>query len=499
MVCWLSNDLALFSFSNHRPFHYVSFFYENLNYLLKFFRRFFLCQRIFLVLLLILLDLISYQSQALTSVTSNFIHGNPPYLTFDGGRTRAIDIESLLWITLSNRISYTPATNNSFDTPIELANTGESFADISMLVPIGSNSIMLNSIIGSPNNYWGDDDGDGQGENGISVSGYISLSIMDKNNLSVARSEVPTICKAPYKVILSSTDGTLYTRYGVPNNSNFNSSTVTYYINPKATIPKVCFIKPGSSEVIVGEAGPVSIWNPSEKSFIPQSSYNLNFPTTGANNLYFDLDIGGTNRPLRWDTIELSGIKAIMQPDPTGKSVKVTLTGPVASQEQLEANHLTLDRMKILTPQLPQTFELIGKDNNGNAVIKYGFQLKQWFVNRGSVYGTSTMQTSWCSDIGYRLSSVKDLTNAVYNVNPTIVGATPSSPNNYYMRMIGAGFFTEWGIMYLYSGANFDKDWDHWTSDGDARYGKQYGVGQHTGNIYFSPVTLMRSAVCVTP
>lgn len=171
---------------------------------------------------------------------------------------------------------------------------------------------------------------------------------MDKNNQSVASSDVPTICKAPYKVILSSADGTLYNRYGVANNSNFNSSKVTYYINSKATIPKVCFIKPGSSDKVVGETGPISKWNPPEKNFIPQSSYNLNFPITGANDLY----IGGTNRPLRWDTVELSGIKAIMQPNSIGKSVKVTLMAPVVSQDQLEASNLTLDRMKILTPSI---------------------------------------------------------------------------------------------------------------------------------------------------
>lgn len=50
------------------------------------------------------------------------------------------------------------------------------------------------------------------------------------------------------------------------------------------------------------------------------------------------------------------------------------------------------------------------------------------------------MQISWCGDTGHRLSSVKDLTNAIYNVNLAIVGATPSSPNNSFMRMIGPVF-----------------------------------------------------------
>ena len=45
-----------------------------------------------------------------------------------------------------------------------------------------------------------------------------------------------------------------------------------------------------------------------------------------------------------------------------------------------------------------------------------------------------------------------DLTNAVdrgWEVTPS------SSPGNYYQRRIGAGLFTEWGVMSTYTGANF--------------------------------------------
>ena len=154
---------------------------------------------------------ISFSNHALTAKTNNVIQGSAPYLTFDGGRTRVTDTNGLLWITLSNGSNFTPTTNNSSITPIVLPNIGESFADIGMLVPTNTNSIPLNLIIGEPNNYWGDDDGDGQGRNGIIASGTLSLSIVDKNNNAVARSDVPTICNAPYKVTLTSTNGTLNT------------------------------------------------------------------------------------------------------------------------------------------------------------------------------------------------------------------------------------------------------------------------------------------------
>ncbi len=213
-----------------------------------------------------------------------------------------------------------------------------------------------------------------------------------------------------------STDGTLRTRYGVPNSSSFSASSTTYYVNPNEH-PKVCFAKPnliyGSDTEISGIdfRGPASMWN-SNKGFIPQStnpsSYHLNFPTTGANNLYFDLDIGGAQSLIWPEQIEHGGITATLEPNSTGTSVRVTLTGPVATPSQWGVSGSN----NIVKPELPQLFELVGKDGNGNAVVKYGFTLKQWFVNRGSKKDTAINQALWCRDIGYRMPEVKDLTNA---------------------------------------------------------------------------------------
>ncbi|MCX8582403.1 hypothetical protein, partial [Gilliamella sp. B3372] len=80
----------------------------------------------------------------------------------------------------------------------------------------------------------------------------------------------PEICNAPYRVMLSSTDGTLSTRYGVPNRSTFNASNVTYYVNPKAA-PVVCFARPNLNLGTGQYAGPASMWDPAN-GFIPQST-----------------------------------------------------------------------------------------------------------------------------------------------------------------------------------------------------------------------------------
>ena len=72
-----------------------------------------------------------------------------------------------------------------------------------MFIPTNTNSIRLNTLIGAPYNYWRDDDGDGQGSNGISATGNLTLTIVDNKNQVVARNHVLNICEAPYKVTIN--------------------------------------------------------------------------------------------------------------------------------------------------------------------------------------------------------------------------------------------------------------------------------------------------------
>ena len=199
--------------------------------------------------------------------------------------------------------------------------------------------------------------------------------------------------------------------------------------------------------------------------------------------------------PLKWgDPVTQGGITVTMTPDVTGEKVRVTLTGPVAKQ-LAQNNSEQVDK-----PTLPQTFELVGRDNSGQAVVKYGFELKQWFVNRGTVYESifdhydKNNHLLWCNNIGYRLSSIADLTNAVYG---DYIGATPSSPGNHYQRRIGAGLFTEWGVMSTYAGANFQRY--SYPAGGYYRTneGSRVGVNPDNGGAQNNLST--RYGVCVSP
>ncbi|PXY93206.1 hypothetical protein [Gilliamella apis] len=433
-----------------------------------------------LVLTVVVLQSISFANYALTTTTTNIIYGSAPYLTFDGGRTRVTNTEALLGISLSDGRTFTPTTNNSSSTnPIELPVAGQSFADIGMLVPTDTNSIELSSLIGTPYNYWGDDDGDGQGVNGITATGSLKLTIVDNDNNPVARNEVLTICtdQAPYRLTLSNTSGRLTTRYGVPNKSYFTSGSVTYYINPKKeSSPFICSASPLATGRYRTKGLSAAVWD-WRMGYLPQSvtpsSYGLNFPTTGTNKLYFNLRIGGSTQYLSWKPVTHSGITATMTyPYGTSTRVRVTLTGPVATRSQWQSNNSG----QIARPSLPQTFELVGRDSSGNAVVKYGFVLKQWFVG-GDYGGSHSFVSSKCNSFGYRVPKASDLTNATcrpawgqsQDVCQGAEGATPSSPDNRALNHIGGGLFTEWGEMSLYH--NYDRanqfieNGRYWTSD----------------------------------
>ncbi|OCG36341.1 hypothetical protein [Gilliamella sp. Gris3-2] len=264
-------------------------------------------------------------------------------------------------------------------------------------------------------------------------------------------------------------------------------SPVINYVRPNLTF--------GNDEY----AGPADIWNPGE-GFLVQSinpnSYNLNFPTTGAHNLYFDLLITGDIEELTWAPVTHEGITATVTnvvPNYSwisGKAVaRVKLTGPEARSQWKNPSP-----SQIAKPGLPQTFELVGRDiNTGDEVVKYGFVLKKWFISSGAVRRYYNEQSGWCRGLGYRIPRVRDLTNSNYNN----LGAAPSSSDNNYMRHIGAGFFTEWGDMHVYPpDAGFVYGY-YWT--GDATGSSQFNVYSYLGGVHSDSASNSRYGLCTAP
>jgi hypothetical protein len=438
-------------------------------------------------------------AKMLSASTSNIIEGTAPYLTFDGGITKATQTDGLLSIKLSDATVISPMSNtSSLSKPIVLPSASDTFANVLMFLPTTRNSISLNTLVRAPYNYWGDNDGDGQGRRGITATGRLRVRIKDKNNRTVSRVDILDICNAPYKMELSNTNGSLKTRYGVPNQTIFGVDAVTYYFTPESSA-KVCYAKPELQESIGRYAGPAEMWD-TRKGFIPQattpSSYASNFPTTGANGLYFDLDIGGRGS-LTWPSITQGGITATMTPDANGTTVRVTLTGPASTKNEQNAD--LPGPLQAGIPNLPQIFELKGYDSSGKEVVKYGFELKKWFVNRGLRTAEAANQEAWCSSIGYRIIQVKDVTNATCDGSSSCqnaVGATPSSRGNNYHRRIGGGLFSEWARLANYSGSGFS-NLSYWTSDVTGE--RLFHVYSYNGRVYRADPIGNYYGVCVYP
>ncbi|MWP61982.1 hypothetical protein [Gilliamella sp. Pas-s25] len=277
------------------------------------------------------------------------------------------------------------------------------------------------------------------------------------------------------------------------------------------------------------------IWDPDYGALVQSTnpaSYALNFPTTGADGLYFYLLMVGEVDELIWESSPHEGIITILLERVTKMRcleiefdvcrginrsmsfLKVTLKGPATTNSQWQNPYPS----RIAVPRLPQTFEIIGRDSGGNEVIKYGFVLQKWFVIRGDYKydprkgwgGTFQEQEAWCPSLGYRLTQVKDLTNAVCidrgdgkdSTNPYFecpgskFGAMPSSPYNGVQRRIGAGFVTEWGWPTYYIHHFYPAMWI-WTSDSDGDYA--YSTDTGGGPLERIWKGNYRNTVCVTP
>ncbi|OCG74921.1 hypothetical protein A9G44_07875 [Gilliamella sp. Occ4-3] len=483
-----------YCYSCHCWWIYILNFFKN-NFVQAFSLILFVPSKVLLMSLLLLSY--SLESQALTATTINAIRGSAPYLTFDDGVTKVTKTEDLLGIKLSDGRIFTPQSNSSSLTnPIELPVVGQSFIDINLMVPASFNSVNFSELVALGN--WGDDDGDGQRSNEVTATGNISLKITDKYGQGVSRSDTLNICKAPYKLSIATTDGSLTTRYGVPNTSTFTGGEVEYYITPKSTVV-ICFARPNMAQRS-GEgifAGPVEIWD-SDKGFLTQSflssQYKRNFPTTGADGLYFDLEISGSDQALTWPSVTHEGITATMS-NVTSTSVRVTLTGPQAKGRYPSS--------QITKPNLPHTFVLEGRDSSDNVVVKYGFELQKWFAS-SLMEDVYSKQESLCHRIGYRMPHVRDLTNSVCSGIGSgtycqgAVGAIPSSSNNRYQRQIGAGLLTEWGNLHNYRGA-FEEG-EYWTSDELHVENQVFTVYTWHGSVQNSDTTTRLNLIaCVYP
>lgn len=223
--------------------------------------------------------------------------------------------------------------------------------------------------------------------------------------------------------------------------------------------------------------------------YLPQNNYLNNFPTTGANGLYFYIVTDGIDNSLdttKWfvktsnsndsspsaitATITKSQAPGIAGFKPYDKKnmVLVTLKGPDASSKT------AIDQATAPTAQLPVDIELVGITKQ-DVLLSYKFRITKWFINRGTTTNQPSIQKAWCEGLGnYQQASARDLSNAGF-----ISLGDNSNPNNNYKRAVHEGLITEWGVLASFTGANFFNATYGWTSTVSPRNGNYMYVNMN--------------------
>ena len=411
----------------------------------------FFCLKPMLISVLVINSLLTIPvnfTYALNITTANAIHGGAPYLTYDGGITKADSTESLLGITLSDGTVINPSNDeSSLVTPIELPNQGDTYASIQTIVPLpqSGNSnypkVKMTDLLTAPYNYFGDDDGDGYddvtGEVIATASGDIGVKWENINGVDVTDTVKNNAhskfieCDSPYKLTITASNGELNTLYGAPNKSSFMGGSHSYYINPKVE-PHVCYAQPsplfddgsqlyaGNMDLLDGPGWDSSTidWDyrgyPSKGFKIngarnsgnydgESSIYKNNFPSTGSNGLYFYLLLAGIS-PEAVITANGSNISAV-----EGGNVSLSLSTGITLWDHRSG---VLDDFSTMFPYLsplygvpqkglkitlngpratsndksfsPSTFRLYA--DSGKSKILYEFKLMRWYIPTDIVY-----------------------------------------------------------------------------------------------------------------
>lgn len=362
--------------------------------------------------------------------------------------------------------------------PIRLPAGGEKLKNIKTQLPLNKLKISLLDLISSKG-YWKDNDGDKL----YTVSGNLTLTVKSADGEMVNNPEqlLNDACNSPYQLSLTSDSGVLSTRYGLPNSSNFIGNQAVYYLIPnKVTTPYFCFARPNLKyndsdpfPNFTSMSGPTSEWD-GTKGFKLQTLYqpSTNFPTTASKGLYFYLTVAGAlSSELSYSkSPQNSGISLNITTDNIKQInvAKVEFQGPGNGSSTAEA----------ATAKDPTTFTIYSDKNKKNMI--YRFTISKWFIAKPG-YIDYPSAKSYCENLGYKIASIIELTNAN---GWEWQGGLPNQPNN-YQRRIGRTLFAEWGFTDKNYYTNSDLEYgDYWTGQIYDNLNEPYLVHSDTGDVY---------------
>lgn len=280
----------------------------------------------------------------------------------------------------------------------------------------------------------------------------------------------------------------LYSEYGDPNvqaypDAELNLSTPSKSFVFSWPIPEVCSAYP-LSDVIQSDIPAYNSQWQDGLGFFKQSDTDAskNFPTVGADGLYFDLFVIGVDpSKVEWQvqpSSNASGVTVSTDKQSTGYP-RVTLTGPVNTNK----GSTVINNASKFTSGT--TFAVNGYiDGSSTPSLSYKFKLDKWFIyyyySRIANSGVNKNDANkFCNTDNYRMANLDDASNANKLNNYTLqnTGTLYPSGTNAAKRVIGGGLIAEWGDIKSFAGGT-----SFWTNSLDNNSNSTYlGVGMNNG------------------
>lgn len=409
--------------------------------------------------------LVVNHANALSVRTANVIQGTEPYLSRDGGVTKELTMEGLLWLKIADdRVINVKEDHSTLTQPIIVPQSVK-FNHFQTIVPSSSSGnriyprVLLNDIIRSSSTTLVDEDGDSN----LYATGEIRLQWLDRNDNDITKkigeNSIQELdpCQAPYSLIMTTgEDISLHSQYGFPKVTNLSSVSHTYYVSPQIIKPYVCYA------TLIDYKSRSSMY--AGKGFIDGVGFEVgdinnpssNFPTVAVDGYFFYLVLAGITPE---QVIAANGTTVMAE---SGRGVSLSLSSEKeipGSYDSPSKRKLTVLKILFNGPNVnsankhfsPSLFKIYA-DKSHNQLL-YSFKIERWYIQKPQ---TETMNYSeavqYCNSIsGYRLPAPYDYSNGT-NKRLGWEGGLPEDINWFHRqlsyrsgdRWVG-GLYNEWG------------------------------------------------------
>ncbi|MBC9130808.1 hypothetical protein FcAc13_05735 [Frischella sp. Ac13] len=415
---------------------------------------------------------ITNEATPISATSLKSIQGSAPYIIFEGKILQ--DLNPLLAVTLplppnGDITTLNIDTESSAQNPIILASEIK-VSDIKTFVKLPPENYDYPKIPIKKITNLSFVDKDEDVIMYISNNDYLMTTWYDNEGLSLVSSihANPDMkldpCMAPFHLNVYAYGTSFQTEYGNPSIKGYPFTTHNYYFSPQVPSGvKFCYAQPNLNNQ---DNVDTDSWK-KNKGFVTYDKNNPenNFPTTGANNLFFDIKLAGLTVD---DIIRINGTNvtpisgngiSLVLSKKDGK-LRVTLKGPTYTSTNTSFN--------------PATFKLYA-DNAKNTAF-YSFKIQRWYIGFENASNDYSETLTRCQKLKYDIPDVRDFTNSNREKDRNGIQIDwkngISGVKEVYRRKISykqsdgqwmGGLFSEWGTVtnQYYK----DSDWSNDTTD----------------------------------